>query len=177
MDNILQRLAGGAQWGPGNVQPQEYDEWNQMVGSAPPDRFGSVAYEAVRQVDPQDYYRHIQPGVDGTDPLGALPRRQRTDVARNLISQLMGSGVGRNQIRQGAGIPTTDVRRLSPQELASLLQWTQQNRPDALGQVAAQYQNQPDILSSLLGNRALMGLVTGLGSQLMGNQMSGRDRY
>jgi hypothetical protein len=57
--------------------------------------------------------------------------------------------------------------------LASLLQWGQQNAPQALGSVASQFQNRPDLLQSILGNKALMTTVTGLGTQFLGNEMGG----
>ncbi len=37
--SIFDRLAGG----PGNLQAQDYDNWNQMVGSAPPEHFGAAS--------------------------------------------------------------------------------------------------------------------------------------
>jgi len=49
--SFFDRLAGG----PGNLQQGDYQDWNQMVGSAPPDQFGRAAYSAIRQVDPQEY--------------------------------------------------------------------------------------------------------------------------
>ena len=61
---IFDRLAQG----PGNLQAQDYQEWDQMVGAAPPEQFGRATYDAVRQADPQEYYRHTQPGSTGPTP-------------------------------------------------------------------------------------------------------------
>src|SRR5207249_7470178 len=133
---------------PGAVQPNNYDNWNKTVGSAPLQQFQLAVNDAITQVDPQQYQSHVQPGVGGTDPLGALAPGQRSSVAQTLISMLMRRGVDPTTITQSAGVPNLDPRRLSPQDLASLLQWTQQNHPQALGEVATQYQSQPDILSS-----------------------------
>src|SRR5207248_4704843 len=152
MSSIFERLAAG----PGALQQSDYDNWNQAVGSAPPDQFGRAAHNAMRQLDPQEYYNHTQPGVGGTDPFGALGGGQRTGLVQTLLSTLMGRGIGQDQIMQGAGLGTLDPNRMSPAEMAALTQWTQQNHPQAFGYTAAQYQNQPDILSSLLGNKALM---------------------
>jgi len=58
--------------GPGTLQAQDYQDWNQMVGAAPAEQFGREAYNSVRQVDPQEYYQHTQPGIGGTDPFGSL---------------------------------------------------------------------------------------------------------
>jgi hypothetical protein len=39
--------------------------------------------------------------------------------------------------------------------------------PKAYGRVAAEYQDEPDILSSLLGNKALMAMAVGLGAKML----------
>ena len=170
MSSVFERLAQG----PNNLQQGDYDNWNQMVGAAPPEQFGRATYNAIRQVDPQEYAQHAQPGVNGTDPFGALASNQRTDLAQSLISTLLGRGVPPQQVQQGAGLPTLDPGRMSPQDLAALAQWTQQNHPKAFGYVAAQHQDQPDVISSLLGNKALMLLVAGLGAKVLSDQMSQR---
>ena len=75
---------------------------------------------------------------------------------------------------QGARVGTLDPSQMSPQDLASLAQWAQQNHPQAFGYTAAQYQQQPDILSSLLGNKALMATAAALGAQYLANRSQGR---
>jgi hypothetical protein len=167
---IFDRLAKG----PGNLEAQDYQEWDQMVGAAPPEQFGRATYDSVRQVDPQDYYRHTQPGIDGTDPFGSLRPQQRSGLAESLLGALLNRGLGREQIAQGAGLGTLDPSRMSPQDLASLTQWAQQNHPQAFGYTAAQHQKQPDILSSLLGNKALMTAVAGLGAKYLADRSRGR---
>ena len=54
MGTIFDRLAAR----PGGLQQQDHQDWNQMVGSAPPERFGQAVTQAVQQVPPQDYYNH-----------------------------------------------------------------------------------------------------------------------
>ena len=164
--SFFDRLAQG----PGSIQQEDYQDWNQMVGSAPPERFGRAAYDAVRQVDPREYYEHTQPGVGGTDPFGAIAPQQRSGLAQTLLSMLLNRGIGQQQIMQGAGLRTMDPNRMSPQDLASLTQWTQQNHPQAFGYTAAQYQQQPDILGSLLGNKALMMMAAGLGAKYLADR-------
>ena len=168
--SIFDRLARG----PGALQPNDYQDWNQMVGAAPPERFGRATYDAVRQVDPQAYYRHTQPGVDGTDPFGALPQVERAGLVQTLLGELFRRGLGQQDISRGAGLRTLDPNRMSPQEVAALAQWIQQNHPKAFGRVAAQYQDKPDILSSLLGNRALMMILAGIGAKMMSDRFSNR---
>jgi len=140
---------------------------NQVLGSAPPEHVQEAATSAIQQVDSQEYAAHAQPGVGGTDPFGALSGAMRSGLAQNLLGSLFNRGVGQQQISQGAGVSTLDPSKMSPQDLAALAQWIKQNHPEAMGQVAQQYQQQPDILQSLLGNKALMLLAAGLGAKWM----------
>lgn len=167
---LFDRLAQG----PGNLQAQDYQEWDQMVGAAPPEQFGRATYDAVRQVDPQDYYRHTQPGIDGTDPFGSLQPQQRSGLAESLLGSLFNRGLGQQQIAQGAGVGTLDPSQMSPQDLAALSQWAQQNHPQSFGYTAAQYQKQPDILSSLLGNKALTAAAAALEAKFLADRSRGR---
>ncbi len=171
MGNIFDRLAAG----PGAMQQQDYTNWNQMIGSAPPDRFREATHQAITQVPQQEYAQHVTPGAGGTDPLGLLQPQQRAGVAQSLIGALLGSGMGTSQLQQQTNLPTLDPNRMSPTDLAQLLQWTKQNNPGALSNVATQYQNQPSILHSILSNKALMGLAIGLGAKLLTDQM-GQNR-
>ncbi len=166
MGNIFDRLAQG----PGAMQQGDYNDWNEMVGTAPPKKFGRVASNAIQQVPPQQYQRHIQPGVDGTDPLGSLNPGDRTDLAQSLISTLTGGGTSPQQIQSNAGVQNLDPRAMSPQDLANLLQYTHKNDPQALGKVATQFQDKPDILHALLGNKALLLLAAGLGAKYLADQ-------
>jgi len=172
MASIFDRLSQG----PGQLQQQDYNDWNEMVGSAPPDRFGRVASDAVRQVDPQDYYQHSEPGVGGTDPFGALQGNQRQGLIGSLLQNLFGIGVNQQQVQQGSGLSTLDPSRMSPAEMARLAQWIQQNHPEAFGQTAAQYRDQPDLLQSLLGNKALMAMAIGLGAKLLSDRARNSQR-
>src|SRR5690242_13766956 len=115
-----------------------------MVGSAPPEQFGNAAANAIQQIPAQDYSQHVTPGWGGTDPLGQLPQAQRSGLAGTLIDALMNRGLGTGNIAEGAGLSTLNPGQMSPSDLAGLLQWTQQNHPQALGQVASQYQSQPN---------------------------------
>ena len=167
--SFFDRLAGG----PGNLQQGDYQDWNQMVGSAPPDQFGRAAYGAIRQVDPQEYYQHTEPGFGGTDPFGALPPQQRGGLAQSLLGTLFIRGVDQQQVMQGGGLGTLDPNRMSPRDLAALSQWTQQNHPQAFGYTATQYQQQPDVLHSLLGNKALMLTAAALGAKYLSERSRG----
>ena len=166
MTSIIERLAGG----PGGLQQQDYQNWNQMVGSVPQGQFGQAVTQAMQQVPQQEYYQHSQPGVGGTDPFGQLQPQQRGGLASSLIGALTGGGLNPQQIMQGAGVSTLDPQQMSPGELAQLSQWTQQNQPQAFGPVAQQYQQQPDILHSLLGNKALMMAAATLGAEYLANR-------
>ncbi len=168
--NFFDRLAQGPQ----NLQQQDYNNWNEMVGAAPPERFGRAVYDSVRQVDPREYYEHTQPGYGGTDPFGTLQPQQRGGLAQSIIGELTRRGLGMDQIMGGAGLRTSDPYSMGPDDLASLSQWTQQNHPKAFGRVATQYQQEPGILQSLLGNKALMMAAAGIGAKILMDRASRR---
>lgn len=170
MGNIFDRLAQG----PNNLQQNDYDDWNQMVGSAPREKFGRATYDAIQQIDPQEYAKHVQPGVGGTDPLGALSQGQRGGLMGSLLGELTRRGIGAGDIAQQTGVQGLDPNRMSPQDAAQLLQWTQQNQPKAFGRVAAQYQDQPNILQSLLGNKALIMAAGAIGAKLLSDRTRSR---
>ena len=102
--------------GPGNLQPQDYQEWNQMVGGAPPAQFGQAAANAIQQIDPQEYYQHSQPGAGGTDPFGALQPQQRSDVAGSLLGSLFNRGLGQQQTAQRYAVFGMNRRRRGEQQ-------------------------------------------------------------
>jgi hypothetical protein len=167
MSDIISKLEQGIE----NMQPSDYQKLSQAVGSTTPEQLGSAATQAVSQVDPNEYAQHIQAGAAGTTPVTSLPREQQTGIAQSLISALLSSGLSHSDITQGAGVPSLNPKSLSANDLVSLLQWAQQNKPQALGNVAAQYQNQPNLLSSILGNKALMSTVASVGMQFLSNEM------
>jgi hypothetical protein len=160
--------------GPGTLQQGDYQDWNQMVGAAPAERFGRATYDAIRQVEPEEYYRHTQPGVGGTDPFGALAPQQQTGLAQSILGELFRRGIGQQEISRGAGLENLDPGHMSAQDLASLTQWVQRDQPKVFGRVAAEYQDQPDILSSLLGNKALMGALMSIGAKIATDQFGKR---
>jgi len=151
----------------------DFQNWNQMVGSAPPQYTQQAFAQAAQQVDPQDYYQHVTPGIGGTDPLGTLGSGALGTIAGSLLSNLGGGG-GRSQMIPG--LSTTNPRQMSPQEVAALAAYMQQNHPQAFGQAAAQIgQQQPDLLHSLLGNKALMLAAAGLGAKFLQDRSQGRS--
>lgn len=169
-ENVIKGLANDPQTSGGMGQPVDYSDWHQMIGSASPEEFGRAAYDAIRQIPPQDYTQHITPGWGGTDPLGQLPHTQRSGLAESILNALANRGIEADNVAQGAGLSTTDPSRMSPGDLAGLLQWTQQNQPQAFGDVASQYRNQPNVLQALLGPSALISMLTSLGAQFLSNR-------
>jgi hypothetical protein len=172
MSNVFDRLAQGPQDG----QPQQFDNWNEMVGAAPRETFQGAATQAVRQLNPQEYYDHTQPGVGDTDPLGGLETGQRAGLAQSLIGALLGQGLGQSEISRAAGLSNMDPQAITPHELAGLAQYMQREQPDALAQAAADNQNEPGLLESLLGNKGLMALAAGLGAKMLSDHVQGQGQ-
>jgi len=166
MSTIFDRLAQG----PEAMQQGDVHNWNQTVGSVPQPQFAQASAQAFQSLNPQEYVNHTQPGVGGTDPFGSLMPHQQSSLAQGLLGALFNRGVDQQQVTQGAGINNLDPSRMSPQELAMLAQWMQRNHPEALGQAASQFQSQPDLLSSLMGNKGLLALGAVLGASVLANR-------
>lgn len=163
MTNIFDRLAAGPQ----ATHENDVQNWNQMVGSAPADKFGSAATQAIQQVTPEEYYQHTQPGVGGTDPLGALSSQHRGGLLGSIMGALGSKGISPQQAQQGAGLPSLDPSKMDAGQLAQLTQWVQRNHPEVIGQAAQQHKDQPNVLGGLLGNKALQMLAVGLGAKIL----------
>jgi len=169
MTNIFDRLAAGSQ----ATQENDVQNWNQMVGSAPADKFGSAATQAIQQVSPDEYYQHSQPGVGGTDPFGAMSSEHRGGLLGSIMNALGSKGVSPQAAQQGSGVSSLDPSKMSSGDLAQMAQWLQKNHPEVLGQVAQQHQSNPSVLGSLLGNKALQALAVGLGAKILMDHHSG----
>ncbi len=157
-----------SQWSqpPSQWDQSQRQQWSQQVGSIPPDQFQQATTQAVQQVDPQQYQNHLQ-----SQPIANLPQNQQSSLAQTLLSTLLNRGVSQQRLSQQTGVQNFDPRQMTPQQIASVLQYAQQNHPQALGQVATQYQNQPDVLHSILGNKALLAAAAAVGVGLMTGQI------
>lgn len=189
--DFLKRLSGG------NMEPAQPDDQQnigQLMGSVPQDAFQQHATNALSQVDPQEYQNHVTPGVGGTNPLGSLGKGMLGSLAGSLIGNMvggqMGGGMGSlagslagsmmgGQAAQGGigglanmlGLNHTDPQQMDENDVARLAAHAQQNNPGALAATAAQYQNQPNVLQSLLGNKALLLAGAGLAAGVMSGQL------
>jgi hypothetical protein len=189
--NFLERLAGGNM---DPAQPNDRQDMGQLLGGVPQQDFQQHATNAISQVDPQQYQEHITPGVGGTNPLGNLGKGMLGSLAGSLLGNMvggqMGGGMGSlagslagsvlgGQAAQGGigglanmlGLNHTDPQQMDEQDVAKMAAHAQQNNPGALAATAAQYQNQPDVLHSLLGNKALLLAGAGLAAGVMSGQL------
>jgi hypothetical protein len=160
--NIFEQIAETA-----GMSPEAVSELHQVLGSVPPQQLGGAVTQAVEQLPADEYAQHTDPGVGGTDPFGALGKGQLASLAGTILSALAAKGVSSAQVSQQTGTGPVTGGQISPEQMAAITQWVQQNHPEVLGQVAQQYQQQPDILHSLLGNKALMATAAILGAKYM----------
>jgi hypothetical protein len=160
--NIFEQLAQGA-----GMSPEALSELHEVIGSAPPQQLGGAVTQAVQQVPPEEYAQYTDPSAGGTDPLGALGGGQLASLASTILSALASKGVSATQVSQQTGTGPVTGGQITPEQMAAIAQWVQQNHPEVLGKVAQQYQQQPDILHSLLGNKALMATAALLGAKYM----------
>ncbi len=65
------------------------------------------------------------------------------------------------------GLNHSDPAQMDEQDVAKVAAHAQQNNPGALAATAAQYQGQPDILHSILGNKALLMAGAGLAAGVL----------
>lgn len=189
--DFLQRLSGGNM---NPAQPNDQQNLGQLLGGVAPQDFQQHATSALSQVDPQEYQNHITPGVGGTNPLGGLGKGLLGSLAGSLIGNMvggqMGGGMGSlagslagsvmgGQAAQGGigglasmlGLNNTNPQQMDEQDVAKLAAHAQQNNPGALAATAAQFQNQPNVLQSLLGNKALLMAGAGLAAGVMSGQL------
>lgn len=189
--NFLQRLSGGTM---DPAQPNDQQDMGHLIGGVPQQDFQQHATNALTQVDPQQYQEHITPGVGGTNPLGGLGKGMLGSLAGSLIGNMLGgqmgggmgslagslagSVLGGNAAQGGIGglasmlgLNHTDPQQMDEQDVAKVAAHAQQNNPGALAATAAQYQNQPDILHRLLGNKALLLAGAGLAAGVMSGQL------
>ncbi len=159
-ESLVSQVAQGA------LDQNQRQQWNQTVGSTPNQQFQQAATQAVQQVPPEQYQSHFN-----SQPIANLPQDTQSSVAQSLISALTSRGVNQQQLSQNTGVQNFDPSKMTPQEIASVLQYAQQNHPQALGTVAAQYKNQPDVVHSIIGNKALLGVGAALGLGLLSGQI------
>ncbi len=191
--DFLKRLAGG------NIspeQPNDQRDMGQFLGGVPQDTFQEHTVDAMSRVDPQEYQNHITPGVGGTNPLGGLGKGLLGSLAGSLMGNMlggqMGGGMGSligslagsmvgGQAAQGGigglanmlGLGHSDPQQMDENDVAKLATHAQQNNPSALAATAAQYQNQPNVLQGLLGNKGLLLAGAGLAAAAMHGKMPG----
>ncbi len=190
--DFLKRLSGGNM---DPAQPNDQQDMGQLMGGVSQDAFQQHATNALSQVDPQEYQNHIMPGVGGTNPLGGLGTGMLGSLAGSLIGNMlggqMGGGMGSlagslagsvlgGQAGQGGigglasmlGLNHSNPQQMDEQDVAKVAAHAQQNNPGALAATAAQYQNQPDILHAILGNKALLMAGAGLAAGVMSGQLT-----
>lgn len=191
--NFLQRLAGG------NVnpsEPQDQQQMGQFINSVPRDQFQQYTGNAVRQMDPNEYNTHITPGLGGTNPLGGLGKSLLGSLAGSLVGNMLGNQMGGGLtgtvgslagsllgssaasggiggLQNMLGLSTQNPNQMNEGDVASLARHAQQNNPDALAQTAAQYQDRPDVLHSLLGNKGLLLAGGALAAAAMSGKLPG----
>jgi hypothetical protein len=152
----LQHLSAGR----GNFEDQnspDQDALQQMVKNIDPKQLQQILGRTAQQIQPDEYADHVTPGVGGTDPLGDLGKGGLGTIASVLLSKLREVGAADGTKGQGVPqLPTKDPNQMSPDEVAAMARYAQQNHPEAFGKAAAQIgQQQPGLLHGFLGKAAL----------------------
>src|SRR5215471_6300409 len=148
----LKRLQAGQ----GNFEDKDSPDQNifqQMIKKFDPKQLQDAFGRAAQKVDSEEYADHVTPGVGGTNPLGEVGKNDLGKIATSLLNRLKeaGAAVGSNQSAV-PGVKTTDPKQMSPDEVASMASYAQQNHPEAFGKAATDIgQQQPALLNSFLG--------------------------
>jgi len=170
VSSLFDRLAHG----PSGMQPGDYENWRRTFGPMPAEQFATLVTDALHAVSPMEYAHHVLRADDGTNPLAILGPTQLAGLGASFIQALRAHGVDEQRAVDATGIPSINAHELSAHDLAELAFWMRQNHPDALGRAAADFRDQPEVLSALLGTKALLALGTVLGSGQSANPSARR---
>jgi hypothetical protein len=165
-----QRIASGQ----GDYQSPDSSDSQRvasMVSKAQPQQLQQVFKNAAQQMDSQEYADHITPGAGGTNPLGDAGAGGLGAIASALMQQLKAAGPSATPPSQIPGVQASDPSQMTPDQVAALAKYMQQNHPDAFGGAAAQIgQQQPALLHSFLGRAGLAIGAAALASRFMRHQ-------
>ena len=148
-------------------------EVQQFINQVPQQQFQQYAQQGISQTAPQDYSNHITPGVGGTNPLGGLGSGVLGSLAGSLMGHLMGGQGNSPGMANQMGTQTTDPQQMNEQGVSKMAQYAHQHNPGALATTAAQYQNKPDVVQAVLGNKALTIALGGLAAAAMAGKLPG----
>ena len=164
----LKRLSNGQ----GNFDDQnspDQEPLQQMIKNIDPKQLQQIFGRTAEQIDPEEYSDHVTPGVGGTNPLGNVGAAGLASIATVLLSKLKEAGAA--QVAQQGNVPgvkSTDPKQMSPDEVAAMARYAQQNHPEAFGKAATQIsQQQPGLLHSFLGKAALAVTAAALASHFI----------
>ncbi len=132
--------------------------WEQVIQAAPPEVIGYAVTMALAESIPEAW---LVPGQ--VRPMTRLTPQQQSSLIQMVVSELEKEGFNRQDIIQAAFIWQLDPYRMSPHDINALLQWSAQQHPQVLARVATHFQEQPDILEALLGERVMRMVISSLG--------------
>ncbi len=134
-------------------------DWRKVIQSAPPERVGHAVTMAVSGTVPQACVEpHLGCAITGLTP------QQQSSAIQMIIAELEKEGFNRETIRQGTFVRELDPYRMSSQEINALVYWTGQQHPQVLARIAACFQEEPEVLQGLLGDRVMMAVASSLGA-------------
>lgn len=110
--------------------PQQYQEWMQHYqqgnyNQVPHDQVHQAYNQFAQQANPQQVQQATAQGYQ------QIPPQQHASVASTLLSFFQQHGLN----PQAAGVQNTNPQQMSPQDMARMTQYAQQQQPDALKQL------------------------------------------
>lgn len=110
--------------------PEQYNQWMQHYqqgnhDQVPHDQLHQQFNQFAQQVPPQQLQQATTQGYQ------QVPPQQRPSVASSLLNFFQQHGMS----PQAAGVQNTNPQQMSPEDMARMTQYAQQQQPDALKQL------------------------------------------
>ncbi len=129
------------------------------------DELGREAMEALRQVTPEQYQKELQAELDEHGHFSNITENQQIGLAQTVLEELAKVGLNSSAVSERTDVMDLDPWHMRGQDLLRILEWSRQNRPDVLVNMVLRWQNQPNVVASLLGNQGWSNLEAKLGAE------------
>ncbi len=127
--------------------------------------------DAVRQVPTSKYREQLESELDAQGKFKKLNENKHIGLAQTVIGEYAQLGLNEVAMTAKTGITQFDPWHMPGTDLITLLAWLQQHRPEGIGGLAVRWQNQPDVVVSILGEQGLSNLTKLLGADTIARWM------
>lgn len=129
------------------------------------DELGHGVMEAVRHVAPEQYQAELESQLDTHSHLKNVTENQQIGLGQTLLEELAKVGLSSSAVSEQTGVLDLDPWHMPGRDLTRVLEWSQQNRPDVLVNLTLRWQDQPNVVASILGDTGLATVQDKLGPE------------